>query len=93
LSPPRLTGGAEAWPDPAIYVYDDPFLVFRHWALLTALMVGGSLRVEWVTVTDTTGKALFQGHKAKWFESWPWGRKFEVEFIEESGVKVHFFED
>jgi hypothetical protein len=78
------------WPDPAIHVYPDDFLVFRHWAFLVALMVGGSLRFEWVAVTEPDGKTLFTGHKAKWFENWPWAKKFDVDFIEEAGVKVRF---
>jgi hypothetical protein len=90
LQPPMGRREDQAWPDPAIHVYDDPFLTFRHWAFLTAMMSGGALRVEWVAVVDERGKTLFAGHKARWFENWPWAKKFDVEFLPEAGVRVNF---
>lgn len=89
LSPP-LAAQQAAWDDLFVHVYDDPFLIFRHWVFLNALMSAGALRFEWVWVVEPHGKTLFQGHKAKWFENWPWGKKFEVEFLEGAGVRVHY---
>jgi hypothetical protein len=91
LSPPKSSIHA-AWDDIFVHVYDDPFLVFRHWVFLNALLGANALRFEWVWVIEPDGKTLFQGHKAKWFENWPWGKKFEVEFLDNAGVKVHFHE-
>lgn len=79
---------AAEWPDPAWRVYDDPFLCFRHWALLDALMTHRLLRLEWVHVVEPGGRLLFEGHKARWFEGWPWGRKFAVRCVPEGGVRV-----
>ncbi len=87
---PMLPDGA--WDDPSLRVYDDPYLVFRNWVFLHALMVERFLRVEWVEVAEPTGKHLFLGHKAKWFENWPWAQKFDVDLIDEGGVVVTFID-
>lgn len=89
LSPPG-TPVEPAWVDPALRVFKDEFVVFRHWVFLDALMNRSLIRLEWVQVVDPDGKLLFEGHKARWFEKWPWGQKFEVELVPEGGVKVRF---
>jgi hypothetical protein len=81
-----------SWDDPSIAVYDDPFLVFRHWVFLHALMVEGFLRVEWVEVMQPDLSPLFPGHKARWFERWPWARKFDVDLVDGGGVVVQFLQ-
>lgn len=80
--------GPLAWADPMIRVYDDPFLVFRHLTVLDAIMERQALRVEWVLVTEPDGRPLFEGHKARWFEGWPWRQRFILTYVEESGVRV-----
>lgn len=80
------------WPyydDPFLQLYDDPYLVSRHLALLDALMLDGALRHPWVHVTQPDGKTLFDGTKASWFESWPWRTNFAVE-ADGTGLAVRF---
>lgn len=93
IKPPsyRLIPMADVpWDDPFIRVFDDKFLIFRHWVFLHALMVEGFLRVEWVEVRKPDLTPLFPGHKARWFENWPWARKFDVDLIDGGGVVVKF---
>lgn len=74
--------------DPFCLVWEDPFALFRHWAVLDTVMTKGALRLEWVRVTEPDGRLLFEGHKARWFESWPWAKKFSVTFVDEAGIHV-----
>lgn len=71
-------GRAPGWPDPALSQYDDPTIVLRHLMMLEAIMQDGHLRLPWVHVADPGGKLLFDGTKARWFEQWPWRKKFDV---------------
>jgi hypothetical protein len=76
------------WADHGLRVFEDPFFVFRHWVMLDALMNLSMLRLEWVQVVEPDGRTLFEGHKARWFESWPWAQRFSVQFVPEAGVRV-----
>lgn len=87
---PRPLGAKEtpAWGEISTSVYDDPYVALRHWALLDAVMRLGHLRIEWVLVVDADGRPLFEGHKARWFEQWPWGQKHRVTPREDGGLDV-----
>ncbi|MCB9663946.1 MAG: hypothetical protein H6732_07520 [Alphaproteobacteria bacterium] len=67
------------WEDVFLRQYEDPTLVLRNVMLLEAMMSDGHLRQPWVQVVDVTGRVLFDGTKARWFEDWPWRRRFELD--------------
>jgi hypothetical protein len=85
---PPVDDARQVWPDPYLYVWEDPFIVARHWALLDAVMTQGALRYEWVQVAEPDGRLLFEGHKARWFENWPWAQKFVVTPVSDGAFQV-----